>query len=205
MACNAGELVEQTSDLTGATWTTSVLYLKSGSGCGASTIRRNSEYHHFDLQGYLSLVSGASASTLAARIYNRFGVQQFASGSAQTPWISNNAYIGADGLLISSQVILSARNVGTAIRQAPQDPQGPTPDCKAIYGPFAGYKYPCQPDNYQACVEDCKRLGQGVIICCQTKPVTAPRLGFHCTCDPIKEPKPQPVPPKPVGGWQSSF
>lgn len=33
VACGAGELIEETSDLTGGTWATSALYLRVGGGC----------------------------------------------------------------------------------------------------------------------------------------------------------------------------
>jgi YD repeat-containing protein len=106
VACTAGELVEQTSNLTGSTWTTSALYLKVGSGCGASIIRRNSEYHHFDVQGSLSTVTGTNAAVLSVRIYDHFGVQQFISGSAQTPWTSSSRYIDAEGMSVARQCFL---------------------------------------------------------------------------------------------------
>ena len=118
VACNAGELVEETSDLTGSTWTTSALYLKSGSSCGASIIRRNGEYHQFNLQGYLSLVSGANAAVLATRVYNRFGVQQYATGSAQTQWISSKGYFGAEQMVMPvCPLILERATLTTACRQ----------------------------------------------------------------------------------------
>ena len=38
MACSSGSLVEQVSTNGGVTWTTSALYVRSGGGCGGSSI-----------------------------------------------------------------------------------------------------------------------------------------------------------------------
>ena len=112
VACNAGELVEQTSDLTGTTWTTSALYLKSGSGCGAQIIRRNGEYHHFDVRGMLSTVTSASGNVLATPIYDRFGVQAYSNGTVQTPWKQMGTASDEDNLSITgSEFVLLNRNL----------------------------------------------------------------------------------------------
>ena len=115
VACNAGELVEQTSDLTGSAWTTSALYLKSGSSCGAKLIRRNGEYHHFDIAGNLAIVTGNNASVLATRLYNTFSVQQYTTGSVQTPWTSSVFKAGAEGLTIDRCFYYSNRGVGFSV------------------------------------------------------------------------------------------
>ena len=169
VACNAGELVEQTSDLTGSTWAASALYLKSGSGCGASIIRRNSEYHQFDLQGYLSLVSGASASVLATRTYNRFGVQQYTTGSAQTPWISGSRYTNPEGLQMTSECyLIPQRNYGLSNRcqtgslvlrreQRCQEQGGRIGNWRGCTGPRAAL-----------CAWLCSFIGAGVKKCCES-------------------------------------
>lgn len=189
VACNAGELVEQTSDLTGTTWTTSALYLKSGSGCGANIIRRNSEYHHFDMQGYLSLVSGTGASTLETSLYNHFGVQQFTSGSAQTLWISNGAYKGAEGLVITSCLAISARAVGTTGKCSPSG----DPKCTAKYGPLSGYWLPCYQDQFDICAIGCAFDGTEVETCCRKGEVDV-----LCSCTKPAPPKPIKPPTEPV-------
>ena len=210
VACNAGELVEQTSDLTGTTWTTSALYLKGGSGCGSSIIRRNSEYQYFDLQGYLSLVSGAGASTLASRIYNRYGVQQFTTGSAQTPWISSKGYIGAEQMVMSVCPLIVARATSTAAKCSPQGLVPIGDDCDTFRGPLEHW-IPCNSQQYALCFEGCvntKPLPLGVAHCCQphenskyaecgcTEPALPPMPGV-----PPVTPKPgvPPVPSKPIG------
>ena len=86
VACNAGELVEQTSDLTGAIWTTSALYLRAGNGCSSQLIRRNSEYHHVDIFGVYASISNSVASVISNVLFDVFGSQRFSSGSALTPW-----------------------------------------------------------------------------------------------------------------------
>ncbi|MDE2126194.1 MAG: hypothetical protein KGJ62_06365 [Armatimonadetes bacterium] len=59
VACSAGDLVEQTSDLTGQSWSTSALYLR-GMGCGSSIYRRNSEWHLFDAGGTAGVITDGS-------------------------------------------------------------------------------------------------------------------------------------------------
>jgi len=81
VACCAGDLVEKQSDLSGSPWTTSALCLK-----GLSIVRRNSEHHHFDLMGTAGVITDAAGAILSNNLYDSFGVQRFASGTAATPW-----------------------------------------------------------------------------------------------------------------------
>jgi len=81
VACGAGELVEQTSDLSGSQWTTSALYLQ-----GISLVRRNSEWHHFDPLGTAQVITNGSAQVVNNNLYDVFGVLRYEQGSAQTPW-----------------------------------------------------------------------------------------------------------------------
>jgi len=87
VACSAGELVEQTSDLTGNAWTTSALYMKANNGCTANIIRRNGEYHYPCLTGEITTFGDANGAILASRIYSYFGVQQSGQGTAGSPMI----------------------------------------------------------------------------------------------------------------------
>ena len=84
VACSAGELVEQQSDLTGNTWTTTAQYLK-GAGCSASVIRRNSEFHHFDLLGTAGVITNASGTSISDNLYDVIGRKRAEQGSAETP------------------------------------------------------------------------------------------------------------------------
>ena len=97
VACNAGELVEQTSTLAGGTWTTSALYLKAGSGCSSQIIRRNGEYHHADILNNYTLISNTSGNLLSSRVYDYFANQRFSTGSAVTIWYSKNGFM-EDGI-----------------------------------------------------------------------------------------------------------
>ena len=98
VACNAGELVEQTSDLIGSVWTTSALYLKGGSSCGSRIIRRNSEYHHIDIWGNYAYITGNTANVIAIAFNDKFRVQRYISGTAQTPWRNTKSKVNASWL-----------------------------------------------------------------------------------------------------------
>ncbi|HSV72424.1 MAG TPA: DUF6531 domain-containing protein [Chthonomonadales bacterium] len=77
----AGELLEQTSPLSGGAWTTSAQILK-----GLSIVRRNAEVHHFDLLGAAGVITGAGGAVVSSALYDAFGVARFAAGHAATPW-----------------------------------------------------------------------------------------------------------------------
>ena len=81
VACVAGELVEQTSDLSGSQWTTTALYLQ-----GISLVRRNNEWHHFDPLGTAQVITNNTAGVVSNNVYDTFGVLRYQQGSAQTPW-----------------------------------------------------------------------------------------------------------------------
>ena len=72
----ACELVEQGSDLTGATWTTNAQYLPARGGCSSMLIRRKSstddEYHHEDLLGVFGVIIGANGAVLSSNVYDAF-------------------------------------------------------------------------------------------------------------------------------------
>ena len=89
VACGAGELVEQGSDLTGATWTTNAQYLRAGGGCSSMLIRQkitnlNDEYHHVDLLGVFGVITGANAAVLSSRVFDKFAVMLFLVGDSLT-------------------------------------------------------------------------------------------------------------------------
>ena len=107
VACNAGELVEQTSTLAGGTWTTSALYLKAGSGCSSQIIRRNGEYHYADILGAYSLITDGSANILSNALFDRSTVQRFGTGSAQTPWQFSAHMIDVENLVIDIENVSS--------------------------------------------------------------------------------------------------
>ena len=77
----AGDLVEQQGDLSGGNWVVSATYLK-----GVGLVRRNNEFHHFDVLGTAGVITGASGAVLSANVYDAFGVARYVSGNAQTRW-----------------------------------------------------------------------------------------------------------------------
>ncbi|RYF62470.1 MAG: RHS repeat protein, partial [Cytophagaceae bacterium] len=60
VACSAGELVEVQSDLTGASWQPSALYLQ-----GSEMVARSGEFHHFDFFGRAVAVTDAVGDVVA--------------------------------------------------------------------------------------------------------------------------------------------
>ena len=100
VACSAGELVEQTSNLTGTTWATSGLYMRAGGGCSSQLIRRNSEYHHIDLLGSYGVITNSTGTVLSSNIYDVLNVQRFTSGSAVSPWRFYSTKVDVEGLLV---------------------------------------------------------------------------------------------------------
>jgi len=102
VACSAGDLVEQTSNLTGTTWATSGLYLRAGGGCSSQLIRRNSEYHHEDFLGDYGVITSGTGTILSNNLYDAFQVQRFSSGTA----VSSSRFMAAktdvEGLLFAN-------------------------------------------------------------------------------------------------------
>ncbi|MDE2126547.1 MAG: RHS repeat protein [Armatimonadetes bacterium] len=101
VACSAGDLVEQTSDLTGQSWSTSAVYLR-GMGCGSSIYRRNSEWHLFDAGGTAGVITDGSANVLSNNLYDAFGVLMYTSGSAATQWRFLGRFVEEEGLVASA-------------------------------------------------------------------------------------------------------
>ncbi len=87
MACGAGELVEQGSDLTDATWTTNAQYLRAAGGCSSMLIRRKSstddEYHHEDPLGNFGVITGATGAVLWSKLYDAFVNAQYVANNAR--------------------------------------------------------------------------------------------------------------------------
>ncbi len=88
VACGAGELVEQGSDLTGTTWTTNAQYLRAGGGCSSMLIRRRSitddEYQHEYLLGVFGAITGAAGAVLSSNVYDAFMGMQYKQGVSKT-------------------------------------------------------------------------------------------------------------------------
>ena len=79
VACSAGELVEQQSDLTGATWTTIGQQLRVGAGCASMLLRRNSDNFHSNLSDISSVTTDPTGAISSSVVYDEFSVQQYSS------------------------------------------------------------------------------------------------------------------------------
>jgi hypothetical protein len=126
VACGAGELVEQTSDLSGSQWTTSALYLQ-----GISLVRRNNEWHHFDPLGTAQVITNNSASVISNNLYDVFGVLRHEQGSAETPWRWR--------LMVQADEYLNLTRWGTfyyserGLPLTPLQKNGADPHCEALF------------------------------------------------------------------------
>ncbi len=81
VACGAGEMVEETSTLTGSSWSVSSQYLRVGGGCSSMLIRQkittmNDEYHHADIVGMYGVLTDASANVLRSYVFDAYAVPQ---------------------------------------------------------------------------------------------------------------------------------
>ena len=81
VACGAGEMVEETSTLTGSSWSVSSQYLRAGGGCSSMLIRQNvpnmnDEYHHADIVGMYPILTDASANVLRSYVFDAYAVPQ---------------------------------------------------------------------------------------------------------------------------------
>jgi hypothetical protein len=101
VACSAGELVEEVSDLSGGVWNVQALYLRAGGGCSSLLVRRNGEYHHGDVLGNKGVITDGSGNVLSSNVYDRFRVAMYTSGSAQTPYRPAAGLLDEEGLIAS--------------------------------------------------------------------------------------------------------
>jgi len=101
VACGAGELVEEVSDLSGGVWNVQALYLRAGGGCSSLLVRRNGEYHHGDVLGNKGVITDGSGNVLSSNVYDAFGVSMYTSGSAQTPYRPAAGLLDEEGLIAS--------------------------------------------------------------------------------------------------------
>ncbi len=99
VACTAGDLVEETSDLTGNVWTASASYLRAGGGCSSRIISRSGETHHFDLIGAAGVVTNSSGTIVSSHLYDAFSATRFTSGTAATPWRNGDHYQAEEGMI----------------------------------------------------------------------------------------------------------
>lgn len=99
VACTAGDLVEETSDLTGNVWTASASYLRAGGGCSSQIISRSGETHHIDLLGAAGVITNSSGTIASSNLYDAFSATRFTSGTAATPWRNGDHYQAEEGMI----------------------------------------------------------------------------------------------------------
>ena len=92
--------MEQQSDLSGGNWVVSATYLK-----GVGLVRRNNEFHHFDVLGTAGVITDASGAVLSTNVYDAFGVARYVSGNAQTQWRASVGYTEVEGLLANCYIV----------------------------------------------------------------------------------------------------
>ncbi len=119
VACGAGEMVEETSDLTGSSWTTSGQYLRAGGGCSSLLVRRKSstddEYHHEGINGDFNVFTGANAVILSNKVFDSFEFMQFNSGTIESKWMTSTSSICQESNMTydGTQFYLPARALST--------------------------------------------------------------------------------------------
>jgi hypothetical protein len=155
VACCAGDLVEQVSDLSGAMWQTSALSLR-----GLGLVRRNSEFHHFDILGAAGVITDGNAVVLSDNLYDAFGVQRYAQGQAQTPWRWEDRKLGDESLLSSARFECLAGRGIEAVNRWPWDcSQAEWKDCFARCLKRGGFAIYCihLPFGHHTCI--CHKVG----------------------------------------------
>ena len=160
VACSAGELVEQTSDLTGTTWATSGLYLRAGGGCSSQLVRRNTEYHHPDLSNNVGIITNATGTILSNRLYDNFSVARYVSGTSVTQSVTVCEITIDETILASSgarDAYLPGRDV-TLMAQAANTPNCHC-GCKGKGGKkcHCGQPKPPPPPKLKTCFYLCPK------------------------------------------------
>ena len=161
VACSAGELVEQQSDLTGATWTTVGQQLRVGSGCTSMLLRRNGENHHNDLVGNNPVITDANSNILSSNLYDFYRTQRFSSGMAQSQWKFNDHYLAEEGMIancfiqVERDIALSlscmksincipVNDRPSSIRGIRECTGARLEECESLCAPFGGVRQCCE-------------------------------------------------------------
>ena len=87
VACSAGELVEQQSDLTGATWTTGGQFLRVGARCDSLLLTRNSICHLTDIDENTVMMLDQNTASQYTALFDGFGALMASSGTQTTPCV----------------------------------------------------------------------------------------------------------------------
>jgi len=172
VACSAGELVEMSSDLTGATWTTTSTSLTTG-GCGTSLIRSDALFVVNDSRGNVTTITGANADTIATTVYDANGVRRAGSGSL-TPGVIRAIYGSGneDSMGSFSNARFQPRDVIDWIKgiiwprpkPTPGPKDGPKELCKTVCKTLVcgGLAGAAKKICVKACEANCNDLSPGV-------------------------------------------
>ncbi len=123
VACGAGEMVEETSTLTGSSWSVSSQYLRAGGGCSSMLIRQkittmNDEYHHADIVGMYPILTDASANVLRSYVFDAYAVPQSQQQFIGESYPVQSTYTGTCLTGISESGMQSSPNGGADACQA---------------------------------------------------------------------------------------
>jgi hypothetical protein len=88
IACEAGELVEKRSDLSGSAWLTNATYLRANK----AVVSRNGEFHHSDILQRFSTLTNQIGTPVATALFDMFGVRRYMSGVVNTPLMSGRDF-----------------------------------------------------------------------------------------------------------------
>ena len=149
VACSAGELVEEVSDLSGGVWNVQALYLRAGGGCSSLLVRRNGEYHHGDVLDNKGVITDGSGNVLSSNVYDAFGVSMYTSGSAQTPYRPAGLVLDEEGLDFSGPPVACPLYTNRALTLGQQS-------CgSGLY--VAQAKPTSKSDPYEQCIAKCNQ------------------------------------------------
>ncbi len=151
VACSAGELVEQQSDLTGATWTTTLTCLRALHSCvakGSVLFQTSNSTSHFSIAGTADVLTNSVGATIDTSSYDYFGVPRYNNAGPILQWIRAND----EGYHLSPRISSISNRImpGFSSIVTLQNQVGPLPP------DLIGYGYYCGPT----------RSGPGIAIDC---------------------------------------
>ncbi len=159
VACGAGELVEQGSDLTGTTWTTNAQYLRAGGGCSSMLIRKDLVYFHQAPMSTYDVCTNVTGAIQATRVFDASCVLRYGEGTNETNIALGIKMAGGDELVLKGGTyVVPARFV---ILNAKPRKRVPVPDkeyCEDEYKMCVQFAY----EMYESCLTG---WGAGGMVC----------------------------------------
>jgi len=153
--------VEQQSDLSGGNWVVSATYLK-----GVGLVRRNNEFHHFDVLGTAGVITDASGAVLSTNVYDAFGVSRYVSGNAQTQWRASAGYTEVEGLLANCYIVAELA-LGLALGCMPDGGKPARHPCDKLCPKGTRFVKTCSgPATAKFTLSGCKSVGQDPVGVC---------------------------------------